>query len=54
MGMQQAAATLYYLLDLSVADVAKAMGRSEGTVRAQLHNARHSLRVTLREEPTHA
>jgi RNA polymerase sigma factor (sigma-70 family) len=38
---------LYYGLDLSVSDIASALGRSEGTVKATLFKARRVLEVTL-------
>jgi len=41
---------LYYLHDLPVADVADALGRRPGTVRAQLHQARTRLAAVLHEE----
>jgi RNA polymerase sigma-70 factor, ECF subfamily len=40
---QQSAVVLYYLADLTIADVARAMGCREGTVRAHLAKARASL-----------
>ena len=40
---QRLAICLYYLADLSVADVAEALGVSDGTVKSQLHDARRSL-----------
>jgi RNA polymerase sigma-70 factor, ECF subfamily len=44
---QRLAVVLHYLLDLSVADVAAELGISEGTVKANLHRARSSLRTRL-------
>jgi RNA polymerase sigma factor (sigma-70 family) len=44
---QQAAVVLYYLADLTVADVANAMGCREGTVRAHLAKARAALARSL-------
>jgi RNA polymerase sigma-70 factor (ECF subfamily) len=44
---QQAAVVLYYLADLTVADVANVMGCREGTVRAHLAKARAALARSL-------
>jgi RNA polymerase sigma factor (sigma-70 family) len=44
---QRTAATLYYLADFPVAEVARAMNVSEGTVNRHLHRAREALRGTL-------
>jgi RNA polymerase sigma-70 factor (ECF subfamily) len=44
---QRLVVVLHYLLDLSVADVAREMGISDGTVKATLHQARASLRAKL-------
>jgi RNA polymerase sigma-70 factor, ECF subfamily len=43
---------LHYLEDLSVAEVARVLGRAEGTVKAQLHTGRETLarRLTLMME----
>lgn len=38
---------LYYLGDLTVADVATALGVSPGTVKSNLHDARSRLRCIL-------
>lgn len=38
---------LYYGLDLSVADVARVVGRSEGTIKATLSKARTTLALSL-------
>jgi RNA polymerase sigma factor (sigma-70 family) len=46
---QRTAATLYYLIDLSVEDVAAVMGISEGTVNSHLHRARGALRKLVEE-----
>ena len=47
---QREAVVLRYLADLSLADVADAMGCAVGTVKATLHQALDSLRVELKEE----
>lgn len=44
---QRLAVVLHYLLDLSVVDVAQAMHVAPGTVKSQLHDARHALRQKL-------
>ena len=44
---QRVAVALHYLADLSVADVAAAMGISEGAVKTHLHRARSQLAVSL-------
>jgi RNA polymerase sigma-70 factor (ECF subfamily) len=44
---QQESVALYYLLDLSVADAAAAMGVAEGTVKAHLARARRTLAESL-------
>jgi DNA-directed RNA polymerase specialized sigma24 family protein len=41
--------TLYYLEDMSVADVAAVLDIAEGTVKATLSRARSTLSATLRE-----
>jgi RNA polymerase sigma-70 factor, ECF subfamily len=41
---QRTAATLYYLNDLSVAEIAGIMGVSDGTVNSHLHRAREALK----------
>ena len=41
---QRTAATLYYLNDLSVLEIAAIMGISEGTVNSHLHRAREALK----------
>ena len=41
---QRTAATLYYLNDLSVAEIAAVAGISEGTVNSHLHRAREALK----------
>jgi RNA polymerase sigma-70 factor, ECF subfamily len=41
---QRTAATLYYLNDLSVQEIAKAMSISEGAVNSHLHRAREALK----------
>ena len=40
-------ALLYYYADLPVREVAALLGRSEGTVKSDLHAARELLRATL-------
>jgi RNA polymerase sigma factor (sigma-70 family) len=44
---QRTAATLYYLADLPVADIAAVMNISEGSVNRHLYRARESMRETL-------
>jgi RNA polymerase sigma-70 factor (ECF subfamily) len=44
---QRLAICLHYLADLSVIDVAAAMGLAEGTVKSHLHDARKALQQTL-------
>jgi RNA polymerase sigma-70 factor (ECF subfamily) len=44
---QRTAATLYYLADLPIAEVARVMSVSEGTVNRHLYRAREALRGTL-------
>ena len=44
---QGAAVALYYLHDLSVADLAETLGCAEGTAKAHLHKARTSLAARL-------
>jgi RNA polymerase sigma-70 factor (ECF subfamily) len=44
---QRVAVCLHYLADLSVADVAEAMGVTEGTVKSHLHDGRVALRRVL-------
>jgi RNA polymerase sigma-70 factor (ECF subfamily) len=46
---QQEAVALHYLLDLSVADTATAMGVSEGSVKTQLFRARAHLAARLED-----
>jgi RNA polymerase sigma-70 factor (ECF subfamily) len=50
---QAAAVALYYLDDLSVADIADALGCAEGTAKAHLHQARQTLGQQLRDEESH-
>ncbi len=47
---QRIAATLYYLNDLSVEEIARIMGLSEGTVNSHLHRARETLRGLVEAE----
>ena len=44
---QRLSICLYYLADLAVADVADALGVSEGTVKSNLHDARRALAEKL-------
>lgn len=44
---QRITVCLYYVADLSVREVAAAMGVSEGTVKSQLHDARRALRADM-------
>lgn len=46
---QRTAVCLYYLADLSVGEVADAMGVSAGTVKSQLSAARGNLKALLQE-----
>jgi RNA polymerase sigma-70 factor (ECF subfamily) len=48
---QRIAAALFYVDDLSVAEIADAMGVSDGAVKYHLHAARESLRNTLEPQP---
>ena len=47
---QRAAVTLYYYEDLPVAEVARVLGVSQGTVKSRLGRARQRLKELLREE----
>jgi len=47
---QRAAVVLRFLADLTVAEVAEAMGCAEGTVKSTLHAALAHLRVELEED----
>jgi RNA polymerase sigma-70 factor (ECF subfamily) len=42
---------LFYVEDLSVAEIAVALGVPEGTVKSQLHRAREVLRQTIEVSP---
>lgn len=44
---QRQAVALYYVAQLSVAEVADAMGCSRGTVKSHLHRARETLKTSL-------
>jgi RNA polymerase sigma-70 factor (ECF subfamily) len=44
---QRTAATLYYLNDLSVGDIARIMNISEGAVNSHLHRAREALKALV-------
>jgi RNA polymerase sigma-70 factor (ECF subfamily) len=46
---QRAAVTLYYLEDMSIADVAHVLDIAEGTVKASLAKARATLATALKE-----
>lgn len=46
----RAAIALHAIADLPVAEVARALGTSENTVKSQLREARARLRVTLQVE----
>jgi RNA polymerase sigma-70 factor (ECF subfamily) len=50
-GQQRLAAALFYVDDLSVSDIARAMGLSEGAVKYHLHAARTTLRGALEPQP---
>lgn len=54
---QREAIVLRYLADLDIAEVARALGRTEGAVRTMLHRARATLALALgesdREEEDH-
>ena len=47
---QAAAVALHYLDDLSIADIAAALDCAEGTAKAHLHKARHTLANRLSQE----
>jgi RNA polymerase sigma factor (sigma-70 family) len=47
---QRLACSLFYILDLSLEEVAEAMGVSPGAVASHLHRARTTLRPLLEEE----
>lgn len=49
---QRAATALFYVDGLSVAEIADALGVSEGTVKSHLHDARARLRPLLEKERT--
>lgn len=44
---QQLVVGLHYLADLPVAEVAELLGVAEGTVKSQLHDARHNLTAAM-------
>lgn len=48
---QRTAVALYYVEDLSVAEIAIALGVPEGTVKSQLHRSREVLRQTIEVSP---
>jgi RNA polymerase sigma factor (sigma-70 family) len=48
--MQRAAVVLYYWEDRPVAEIARALGVSESTVKQHLHRARHRIADLLGEE----
>jgi RNA polymerase sigma-70 factor, ECF subfamily len=43
-------AVFHYYLDMDVADIARALGISEGTVKSSLHRAREALAATLADD----
>jgi RNA polymerase sigma-70 factor (ECF subfamily) len=47
---QRVAAALFYVDGLSIAEIATAMGIAQGSVKSHLHDARRSLRRTVRGE----
>jgi RNA polymerase sigma-70 factor, ECF subfamily len=47
---QRAAVMLRYYEDRSIADVARILGRPEGTVKSDIHRALNRLRPLLEEE----
>jgi RNA polymerase sigma factor (sigma-70 family) len=47
---QAAAVALHYLEDLSIADIADALGCTESTAKAHLHQARRTLAAELRDD----
>lgn len=47
---QAAAVALHYLEDLSIAEMAVALGCAEGTAKSHLHKARHTLAARLAAE----
>ena len=47
---QRTAVALYYVDELSVAEVAAAMELAEGSVKSHLHDARRRLRAVLERE----
>ena len=48
---QREAVVMHYWLTMSVAEIASALGVSEGTVKSALHRARRRLDAELRETP---
>lgn len=46
---QRQVVALHYFADLSLAEIAKAIGSNEGAVKATLHRARHALAKALSE-----
>ena len=48
---QRLATALFYVEELSVAEVATALGLAEGTVKSHLHDARRRLRAALDDDP---
>jgi RNA polymerase sigma-70 factor (ECF subfamily) len=48
---QRIAAAAFYVEDLSVAEIARAMGLSDGAVKYHLHAARATLRGALERQP---
>ncbi len=46
---QRAVISMYYYQDMSVKEIAELLGRSEGTVKAQLYNGRKNIESKVRE-----
>ena len=44
---QRLVVTLYYVVDLTVADIAQVLGIKPGSVKSALFDARHQLRLTM-------
>lgn len=49
-GRQRAAIVLYYVADLSIEQVAEELHKPTGTIKSDLHRARHSLAIQLSAE----
>lgn len=50
---QRSVASLFYVEDLSVADIARTLGLSDGAVKFHLHRARTALRAVVEQEVNH-